>query len=218
VRYVDNSYDVQPTYSVDPSTGKNVTAENSYHVQNKTVELAIVNQPFTRFYVDSNDTIRLFYAFQVRSSSGGFWYYENLGFYGPANPYISANGGPGEHTLLTFGLTGNNGSNGLRNLPLKSGDKADFKVQAFIGYYNKTYNSMPFGENYTYTFTGQASDWSNTQTITLSANVPLSPSPSPNTSASPTPSVPELSWLAVLPLFAVMLFIAVKLRHQKTIQ
>jgi hypothetical protein len=104
----------------------------------------------------------------------------------------------------------------------------DFQVQAKTGYYLVTQKPgyMPGippvgpGNGYTeITFNeSETSDWSNTQTITLSANVPLSPSPSPNTSASPTPSVPEFSWLMILPLFGSALFIAVILRHRKTTQ
>lgn len=33
---------------------------------------------------------------------------------------------------------------------------------------------------------------------------------------TPTPSVPEFSWLIILSLFVVLVFIAIKLRHQKT--
>ncbi len=39
----------------------------------------------------------------------------------------------------------------------------------------------------------------------------LTPSPTP----TPTPTVPEFSWLVVLPMFAIMLFIAIKLKQRK---
>jgi N-acetylneuraminic acid mutarotase len=39
----------------------------------------------------------------------------------------------------------------------------------------------------------------------------------PTTIPSATRSVPEFSWLAILPLFVSLLFVAIKLRHQKTI-
>lgn len=39
----------------------------------------------------------------------------------------------------------------------------------------------------------------------------------PSTSLTPTPTVPEFSWLAILPLFLSMLSIAVILRNRKTI-
>jgi hypothetical protein len=39
-----------------------------------------------------------------------------------------------------------------------------------------------------------------------------SPTATSNPSSTPTPSVPEFSWLVVLPMFALMLFIAIKLK------
>jgi hypothetical protein len=42
------------------------------------------------------------------------------------------------------------------------------------------------------------------------------PLTSPTLSPTPTPTVPEFSWLAILPLFLFMLSIAVVFRHQKT--
>jgi hypothetical protein len=37
-----------------------------------------------------------------------------------------------------------------------------------------------------------------------------------NPTPTPTPTVPEFSWLAILPLFVALMFIAVILRHRKT--
>jgi YVTN family beta-propeller protein len=49
-------------------------------------------------------------------------------------------------------------------------------------------------------------------------SVSSNPTSSPtNTMVSPTPTVPELSWLAIVPLFVSVLFIAVLLRHRKTV-
>jgi len=44
------------------------------------------------------------------------------------------------------------------------------------------------------------------------------PVPSPTQLPTPIPTVPELSWLAILPLLASLPFIAVILRHRKTIK
>jgi len=41
--------------------------------------------------------------------------------------------------------------------------------------------------------------------------------PVASSSPTPTPNIPELSWLLVMQLFAVLLLVAVKLKHQKTI-
>ena len=45
VKLEDHSYDVLTTYSIDPYTGENVT-HAGYHVENKTIEVTIKNQPF----------------------------------------------------------------------------------------------------------------------------------------------------------------------------
>jgi hypothetical protein len=39
--------------------------------------------------------------------------------------------------------------------------------------------------------------------------------PTPSITLTPSPTVPEFSWLTILPLFVSALFIAVKLRHRK---
>jgi hypothetical protein len=44
---------------------------------------------------------------------------------------------------------------------------------------------------------------------------PSTATPTPTPTPSPTPTVPEFSWLVLLPLMMVILFIAVKLRHRK---
>jgi hypothetical protein len=54
-------------------------------------------------------------------------------------------------------------------------------------------------------------------TIFLVNTTGSQPSPLLTTNPSPVPTqVPEFSWLAILPLFAAMLFVAVLLRHRKT--
>ena len=71
------------------------------------------------------------------------------------------------------------------------GDEIDFRVQAIIGYstrINTTFSGPPIGlepgESYHYhTFTGEVSDWSNTQTITIGASAPTA---TPNAFTSPT--------------------------------
>ncbi len=103
-RFVDNSYDVQPTYSYDSYSGKNVIVENGYHVQNKTIELKIKNQGFSSYYDSSGNLLTLYYLVQTRGHFGGSWWYINDGYYGPANPFI---GGVSELTedvtTLIFG-------------------------------------------------------------------------------------------------------------------
>jgi hypothetical protein len=70
--------------------------------------------------------------------------------------------------------------------------QVEFKVAAQISH-------LPAASNVTEI--GETSDWSSIQTITIP-------------SSAPVPSVPEFSWLAVLPLFVSTLFIIIK--HKST--
>jgi hypothetical protein len=70
---------------------------------------------------------------------------------------------------------------GVQNPPV--GSQVDFQVQALIGHIDYA------GDGF-YSFTGQKSDWSNTQTITIGE----SQTPTPSPAATPTPTTsPELT-------------------------
>jgi hypothetical protein len=74
----------------------------------------------------------------------------------------------------------------------------DFKVQAEIGYWY--YDSFRYAVIFN---TINEGNWSSVQTITIPA-------------ISPAPTVPELSWLAIIPLMASILSVVVIIRHRKT--
>jgi hypothetical protein len=59
---------------------------------------------------------------------------------------------------------------------------------------------------YTFTISNSA-----TATFTVGSSTPPTPTPTP----SPTPTVPELSWLSLLPLLLPILSVAVIVRHRK---
>jgi ABC-type oligopeptide transport system substrate-binding subunit len=46
-KYVDHSYDIPPTYGIDQYTGKTVETKQGEHIDNRTVEITIKNEPFT---------------------------------------------------------------------------------------------------------------------------------------------------------------------------
>jgi hypothetical protein len=98
----------------------------------------------------------------------------------------------------------------------------DIQVEALEGYTSETsYDAHIMFVYAGFTFYGQESGWSNTQTVSIgetSASASPSPAPTlnPTSTSTPTLTVPEFSWLAVLPLFAAMLFVAIKLRHRKS--
>ena len=53
-------------------------------------------------------------------------------------------------------------------MQVSSGCKVDFQVQAVIGHFNvEHYPDAPYLYGYYEVFTGETSDWSNTQTITI---------------------------------------------------
>jgi hypothetical protein len=86
-----------------------------------------------------------------------------------------------------------------------SGEVA-FQVQAMIGHRDRGAFQNGF---IPYVLVGETSDWSNTQTITLPAS---SKSPSPTA----TSSVPELSWLVIVPLLLIVFVIIMIVRLRKT--
>ena len=68
----------------------------------------------------------------------------------------------------------------------------------------------------------QLPDWATNLKVPTIAAAPTFPSfnpsvtPTQTSSISPTPTVPELSWLVIMPLLIAVLFIALTLRHRKT--
>lgn len=185
------------TYSIDPYTGANVT-HPGYHVENRTIELNIKNQPFTSY--ESNGQIINFYL-NIRTKGH---YAENwTTIYNP--DFIYPTQSKSDYTKIAYSLDEN-------EYPfwdnLNQSGLIDFQVQALIGYtfvkhYSDDGQFIPFAPS---VFTGETSGWSNTQTITI---------PETSTSVSPSPTVPELPILVILPLFLAMYLIATKLLRRK---
>jgi hypothetical protein len=68
IETISSPYDVSPTHSIDPYTGQSTTIP-SYHVENKTTEIKITNQPFTPYQTtigDTNWTINLYYNIRLK--------------------------------------------------------------------------------------------------------------------------------------------------------
>lgn len=201
VKFVDASYNVAPSSSINPYTGQNVTVEG-YHVENRTIELIIKNQPFVSY--NSNGENVSFYL-NVREKGH---YEENwTNIYTVDNYYTSASNG--DYTTLTYSLDPNAPPWLDNNLP--SGGQLDFQAEALIGYIGRT---VGFASWY---FTGQESGWSNTQTVTIPASS-VSPNPTSIITPTSTPTVPELSWLVIVPLLLSVFFVAVIVRHRKKAQ
>jgi hypothetical protein len=185
VRIVSYPYDVpsKTTTTIDQYTGKETTTtQPGYHVENKSIEIAIKNPQFTPITITEytpnshywyenaptttkcNYTTNLYYNAQVKGHFGNDWTF--LG----GSTLSSYNEGPQSNAQLTSEYT---------VISIKAdypdGSVLDFQVQALIGFY------VPYGRSvviFGYDFYGQESDWSSMLTLNIS-ETPVSVSPSP---------------------------------------
>jgi hypothetical protein len=191
VTLVAHPYDVPPTTTttIDQYTGKEiVTTTPGYHVENKSIEITIKNQPFNPYTDAEGHLINLYYNVRFKGHFGQnsdwkeLYPYEAIrngesGTYHQNPPQSSS-----EHTVISF--------------PAEFPDDAvvDFQVQTMEGFYTEwaPFTAIPI---IAWRFTGESSDWSNTQTLTIGENQTPVPSPeiTPMPTASPaaTPTPPQ---------------------------
>jgi hypothetical protein len=231
VKFVNASYSITTT---NPYTGANETKQ----IINNSIEITINNQ----FFDNSNNQIYYnirtkphfaenwteVYPIQNRTSSyngaGTFsyaWYIDD------SSPQSKSS-----YTIITFPVvateyysesgfdiqryySGDIGQEGryfafLHGIPANA--QIDFQVEALVGQ-NSTYWYVQhplfpqYGGFHEPAIAYEtASGWSNTQTITIGEISAL---------PTPTPTVPEFSWLVILPLFLSLLSIVVFFRKRK---
>ncbi len=202
IKYVDHSYDIPPTYGTDQYTGEKIITKQGEHVDNRTVEITITNQPFTPFNDSSGHTVNHFFDVRYKGSYGEDWttlcagqnqmaIYEGGTIY--KTPYIeygyAIQNYADQYTKISYKLS-----------PAKG--QMDFQVQALEGY-TEAYRDMYMYRTYvSFSFYGETSAWSNTQTISFPDGKVTT---SFNTDPTPAPSVPEFSVIVILPLFAIVL-------------
>ena len=202
LKYVDGSYDVPTTYTIDQYTGETITHQG-YHVNLTVFEMVIQNQ--------LNPINDLYYSIQVKGHYSNEWimffdYSEGLPLQDSTAKETIIRMGTLDRGVLTL-------QGAHKSIPIPSGGKEDIQVQALVGSIGRN-ASAPMAP---YIFNGVVSDWSPTQTITIPESNTLSPSPTfPSASPTPTPTVPELSWLVILPLLLSLFFVVVVIRHRKT--
>ncbi len=149
-------YDVPTTYGIDPYTGKSVTVQEGYHVENKSVEIAIENQR----------TSNLFYNVRYKGHFGESW--TTLCSY---SMYSSESLKPQSSSAYT-----------VISIPAAFPyGELDFQVEALAWHYVDVWLSdhpmapPPISEigHYERRFTlDKTSGWSNTQTIAFAAPLP----------------------------------------------
>jgi hypothetical protein len=212
VAYVDGSYDVPVTYSVDPYTGANIT-HPAYRVENKTIELTIKNQPYTPTLFQrgtSNWTANFYYNVHFKGHFSKNW----IPLYLIGDPFPTPSNST--YTVLSypFGRVYQESPDSDSSTPTETASdiQIDFQVEAMIGAFYRGYNASATDQlgMYPYVFDGETSGWSNTQTVTV-------PASSASSSPTPTPTVPELPWLMVLPIFLSVFFVLIIMRHRKTV-
>lgn len=116
VELVAYPYDVPTTYSTDPYTGETITHQG-YHVENKSIEVRIKNQPFTPYSDADGHEVNLYYNVNIKGHFEESWT--------GGDRYQASTS---EYTVV--------------NLPESYPPKAqiDFQVDAILGY--DTYHSL----------------------------------------------------------------------------
>ena len=221
VELTNSSYFVPVRYSFNSSSGQEI-ANTSYfsgYVDALNVTITIKNQPLA-LSVESDVDNGFKYFIEVENNSGNW-----ASLTGFPNGFNTPQSGFGflpssnSSTILTFQFSKpyfpvngmneypNNFSDGLTYatnpffvITVLKGEPADFRVRAWIG----AISYMSMG---TLNFKGNFSDW-NQLTITM-ANGETS------SFLSPSPSVPEFSWLALLPCCLIVFSVAFVLKRPK---
>ncbi|MCL2134670.1 MAG: hypothetical protein FWH37_03830 [Candidatus Bathyarchaeota archaeon] len=178
LKLVDNSYDVPSltTTTIDQYTGQESTyTRPGYHVENRTIEIKIRNQPFTPSTAENGQKRELLYNVRVKGHFGEEW----------TNCFTETSLSDTQYAVLTFPA---------QNYAV--GAQLDFQVEAIIGH---IYDPMPDRLIFIMAFMTEASSgWSNTQQFTIPDISQPSTSPSQTTmptnpTATPNNNYPQQS-------------------------
>ncbi len=184
----DDSYDVAPTFTIDPFTGENHTQTAGYHVEIRFIDVMVVNPAFSPYTLDGH-LIQMFYNVRFKG------HFESW----PNNPTAGSNLSPSnsESTTLKYGIGKENPDPGGFSIyigDIPPGGMVDFQVEVIQGYITKVAGTpdlcQKITEFNTFTETGR-SGWSNEQTITVDA--PVTPTPTPSETSQPSTSSPPVS-------------------------
>jgi hypothetical protein len=187
LKYYNISYDVPPTYTTDPYSGKTLVQNSGYHVNYTMIAIIIDNQPFNPYWDDKGNYINLFYDIRFKGHFETNWSNYTYLFDGYTDKMYPLASNSAQTVIL------GNGTNGLTQF--KDEDQVDFQIAAKIGYeYAKPIFTV-WGNGYEYYFYGETSEYSNIQTITIGdpafltepiAATSPAPQPTPRPTATPT--------------------------------
>jgi hypothetical protein len=191
VKLVDSSYDVPPssTTTVDQYTGKEITTTKpGYHIEQKSIEVTIKNQPFTPYVIESDDSwqygpngqeFNLYYMIQFKGHFGEDW--KNF-----ANTY--------DIYFQIVTVQSDSGYTVVSQVAnYEVGSQLDFRVKAVVGYkYNAAYNNAPvIPPQWSIQQTAEQSDWSKVQTFTVPDGSSGSISPTQTATLTPYPTISD---------------------------
>ena len=180
VMFMDGSYTIPASTSIDPSTGKTVINPAQY-VNNKTIQISIKYE----------SKAVAFQEYDIRLKNHNIQEWTNI---------TSIRADPqAEYTIFTFAIAGNNATGNFTDYldKVSAGDTVDFQVQEEL-WIRRTSGGWEFWTWKIDYELWKESDWSPTQTVTIIES-----------------SVPEFSWLIIIPLFLSVLSIVVLIRKRK---
>jgi len=172
------------------------------------VVITIWNQPI----IPGESTANIFFNIRIKDHQSDNWV--NVTVPNPAQNvrgYIMELGfGPTDYNIV---YEDSKVIRALLALPNNTSSQIDFQVEAINGYLNTTLSSATgYDPDNTPVIIVNTSGWSPTQTVTIPAS---SVSPNPTATITPTPSIPELSWLVVVPLLFWVFSVAVIVGHRR---
>jgi hypothetical protein len=166
VKYVDHSYDIPITYTIDPYTGENVQSGGG-HLVNKTIDITIKNQSFESKV--NSTTYQLYYKVQYKGHFEENW--KTLKIWGIH---------PVTHSLLDSCVPQSESQTTIISYHPDFPDSAkiDYRVQAVLAHngsmrVNDHWMVPEMGDWKTALVSDVSSEWSSTQTVTLPANTPF---------------------------------------------
>jgi hypothetical protein len=170
IKIVSAPYDVPATHSIDPYTGEEIT-HPSYHVENKSTQIWIKNQPFTPYEIQENDAnwiIDLFYNIRLKGHFSPDWFY--IRYHNGSSDGNLRQAYDSEYTVVPI------------DSYLPSEGEVDFQIEALIGYEHGviSFGGVPGTPRIV---TGESSGWSEIQTMTIGESQTTTPSPA----TTPTP-------------------------------
>lgn len=210
LKYIDHSYDVAATYSIDPYTGQNIT-HPGYHVENRTIDITIENQPLTSTV--NGTTYQLYYNVRQKGSFEDNWTETHWTEYDPGSLVPQSNS---QNTVISIQT---------QSYPINA--SLDFQIQALLGGYYQHKPQSPFIAAVTFFGVPAAgeSKWSNTQTIIIPDFTKSTSSPTSTPDQITEPKVNDTSQTSLLDiiigtvvmivLVSVGLLVYFKIRHKK---